>query len=398
MLMGTPVGDATQVIPVMRPKLPSADQVLPYLRRLDSSRVYSNWGPLVTEFERRLCEHFSLPAGSVVTASCGTTALVSGILAAAGRATPERPYALMPAYTFVATAAAAEQCGYVPYLADVDAESWALNAATLLGHSALERVGVVIPVAPYGRPVPQAPWQAFQAKTGIPVVIDGAACFDRISAWAEPFAGTIPVAMSFHATKCFGSGEGGCVVSVTEPNQQKAIVRALNFGFYEERVSRSAGTNGKMSEYHAAVGLAELDGWKDKESLYGGVINRYRRRLGAAGLLGSFAFAPDISACYALYVCESVGESTRMQELLYHRGVDSRLWYGNGLHHHPSLKDAPRDDLQVTEDIAPRILGIPMAAELTDSAIARVVGALVDSLGVMRSSPQDVTHLAAAES
>src|SRR5262245_33145813 len=140
--------EAPEVIPVMRPKLPSADHVLPYLRRLDSSRIYSNWGPLVNEFEHRLCEHFALPAGSVVTANSGTTALVSAILATAGRATLERRYALMPAYTFVATAAAAEQCGYEPYLVDVDAESWALNAQTLLKHSALERVGVVIPVAP----------------------------------------------------------------------------------------------------------------------------------------------------------------------------------------------------------------------------------------------------------
>jgi dTDP-4-amino-4,6-dideoxygalactose transaminase len=395
--MGTPLGEAMQVIPVMRPKLPSADQVLPYLRRLDSSRIYSNWGPLVSEFEGRLCEHFALPAGSVVTASSGTAALVGAILAAAGRATPERPYALIPAYTFVATAAAAEQCGYVPYLADVDVQSWALNAATLLGHSALKRIGVVIPVAPYGRPVPQAPWQAFRAETGIPVVIDGAACFDGISAWPAPFLGAIPVAMSFHATKCFGSGEGGCVVSVDEPNQLQAIARALNFGCYGDRVSRSAGTNGKMSEYHAAVGLAELSGWKDKQSLFRNVINRYQHHLGAAGLLASFHSAPDLSACYALYVCTSASEAARMQELLYDRGVDSRLWYGNGLHHHPSLKHAPRDDLEVTEEVAPKILGIPMAVDLTDSDIARVVDALVDSLGAI-SSPEDVTYPAAAQS
>ena len=389
-----PMQEAPEVIPVMRPKLPSADHVLPYLRRLDSSRIYSNWGPLVTEFEHRLCEHFALPAGSVVTANSGTTALVSAILATAGRATLERRYALMPAYTFVATAAAAEQCGYEPYLVDVDAESWALNAQTLLGHSALERVGVVIPVAPYGRPVPQAPWQAFRAQTGIPVVIDGAACFDGITALPEPFVGKIPVAMSFHATKAFGSGEGGCVVSVDEPSQQKAFARALNFGFYGDRVSRSAGTNGKMSEYHAAVGLAELSGWKDKQALYVDVIERYRRKLGAAGLLGSFRSAPNLSACYALYVCSSASESARMQAFLDQRGIDSRLWYGNGLHHHPSLKHAPRDDLEVTDEVAPKIVGIPMAVDLTDSVIAQVVDALVDSLEAI-SSPEDVTYSAA---
>ena len=65
------------------------------------------------------------------------------------------------------------------------------------------------------------------------------------------------MAISFHATKCFATGEGGCAVA-TDTDWILRIGQALNFGFQMTRESRSAGINGKMSEYHAAVGLASL--------------------------------------------------------------------------------------------------------------------------------------------
>src|SRR5579862_9688398 len=94
-------------VPVLRPLLPSADDLLPYLRRIDETRIYTNWGPLTVELESRLCDRFGVPEPGVVSAASGTHALVGAILATAGRATPERPVALIPALTFVATAVAA---------------------------------------------------------------------------------------------------------------------------------------------------------------------------------------------------------------------------------------------------------------------------------------------------
>src|SRR4030095_11974783 len=82
---------APEVIPVMRPQLPRTEKLLPYLRRIDATRIYSNYGPLVQELESRLSRHFGLPAGGAVSASTGTTALMGAILAAAGRAAPPHP-------------------------------------------------------------------------------------------------------------------------------------------------------------------------------------------------------------------------------------------------------------------------------------------------------------------
>jgi len=145
-------------IPVLHPRLPAAESLLPYLHRIDATRRYSNHGPLVLEFERRMAEHLQLPAGGLISAVSGTAALIGAIIASAGRATPERPLALIPSFTFVGTASAAELCGYQPYLADINNNTWMLDASRLACHPERDRIGVVVPVAPFGRGVPQAPW------------------------------------------------------------------------------------------------------------------------------------------------------------------------------------------------------------------------------------------------
>ncbi len=154
-----------------------------------------------------------------------------------------------------------------------------LDPDRLTRHPILAQVGVVIPVAPFGRPVPQQPWLEFRDRTGIPVVIDGAASFTVPS---QNFVGALPVAVSFHATKGFGTGEGGAVVS-TDTNLITQVMRSLNFGFLGSRDSSVASVNGKMSEYHAAVGLAEFDGWEQKRRAFQDVASCYRQAMEAAG-------------------------------------------------------------------------------------------------------------------
>ena len=89
--------------------------------------------------------------------------------------------------------------------------------------------------------------------------------------------------MSFHATKAFATGEGGCVAS-TETGVVEQIGQALNFGFSGSRDSATPSLNGKLSEYHAAVGLAELEGWNAKQEATARVLNLYRESFDRLGL------------------------------------------------------------------------------------------------------------------
>jgi dTDP-4-amino-4,6-dideoxygalactose transaminase len=370
--------DDRSFVPVLRPRLPDAERLLPYLRRIDAARVYTNWGPLTIEFEDRLAAHFGLPPGTVTTACSGTAALIGAILATAGRATSARPYAIVPAFTFVATALAVEQCGYQPVIADVDASSWTLALDRLQNHPLLSQTGLVVVAAPFGRAVSQAACLEFREQAGVPVVIDGAGCFEALERNPRVIGGGVPVALSFHATKSFSTGEGGCVIT-SDTAIAVEIWRALNFGFRSTRDSTVASTNGKMSEYHAAVGLAELDGWPAKRAALQDVAQRYRRAFASEHRAEPLWVAPDVAGCYALLEVENDAASTRARERLADAAIDSRLWYGTGLHEQTHFRECPHDALTVTSGLASRIIGLPTAPDLADSAIARIVRALGDA-------------------
>ena len=370
------VGDEPPVtIPVCRPRLPTTGQLLPYLQRIDASRIYSNYGPLALELESRLAEHFGLPPGGVACASSGTAALFGAIIATAGRASDSRPWALVPALTFTATAAAAEQAGYRPYLVDVDPATWMLDPDCISAHPMLDRVGLVVPVAPFGRPVPVEPWRGFRARTGVPVVIDGAASFQNIAEAPTELLGDLPVCISFHATKSFATGEGGAVATSNAALAER-VMQVLNFGFSGGRDSACASTNGKMSEYHAAIGLAELDSWTEKRAAFQAVAECYRRTLAGTSLISRFIGAPDIGLNYALFACRAPDDLDAIRESLRLWGVDFRHWYGTGLSSQSYYADCPRDRLDVTERLASELLGIPMAPDLSPAAVACVVAAL----------------------
>lgn len=380
-----PKADADLATPppvaVLRPRLPHADSLLPYLRRLDANRMYSNHGPLAVEFELRIAERLGLPPGAFASASSGAAALVGAILATAGRATSARPLALVPDYTFVATALAAEECGYAPFVADVDPRTWMLDPARLRSLPELDRVGLVIPVSPYGRALPQAPWQAFRAATGIPVVIDAAAAVEAIAADPAATLGPVPVMLSFHATKALACGEGGGV-ACTDAATLHASARALNFGFWNSRDCTTASINGKMSEYHAAVGLAELDHWDTKRAGFAAAHAAYGRRMAAAGLRDRYLGAPTLASCYALLQCADAGEAARVEASLADAGVGWRRWYGNGIASQTHFAGASRESLAVSRNLSATHLGLPMSCDLDDASVERVVAAVAAGLGM----------------
>lgn len=340
---GTIPDSGRRAIPVLHPQLPTTKHLLRYLPRIDRSRVYTDFGPLACEFEQRMSDALGLANGAFVSAGSGTAALAGAILATAGRA-DERTLAIIPAFTSAATASAVEQCGYEPYLADVDAETWMLDPQRLLSSDVLARVGLVVPVAPFGRPVPQAPWISFQEKTGVPVAIDGADSLDRVLGSGGAFLGRIPVAVSFHATKSFATGEGGGVI--TNDPQVAAEFR------------QSSGT---LSEYHAAVGLAELDGWREKLAALQRVAERYRLESDRAGISERIVTTPDVSAIYVLFQAASIAQSRAIQTALSGDDIGFRI------------PNAARPDLGTTECLAATLIALPVAPDLDDDAIARIV-------------------------
>jgi dTDP-4-amino-4,6-dideoxygalactose transaminase len=347
---------------------------------MDATRLYSSWGPLALELEERLSRCFSLPAGGVVSASSGTSALTAAILSAAGRAGSERRVAIIPALTFVATAVAAESCNYVPRIVDVDRETWQLDPELLAARTDLDEVAIVVPVAPFGRSVPQSSWLEFRERTGIPVVIDGAATFEAAITQSEQILGELPLALSFHATKAFATGEGGCVAS-TDTTMVEQVGQALNFGFSGSRNSATPSLNGKLSEYHAAVGLAELDAWDAKEEATERVLGLYRETFASVRVGNRLICAPEVASPYVLFKASSQREAKEVAATLAKEGISYRLWYEGGIQTHTHYATCSSDALPVTEELAPRLLGLPFAVDLDEQAVQRITTAVAHGLG-----------------
>jgi dTDP-4-amino-4,6-dideoxygalactose transaminase len=353
-------------IKVLRPRLPAAAKLLPYLERIDSSRTYSNYGPLNGEFARRLGE---LVGGSHTTlTSNGTTAIELALRLRCAQG----GHCLMPAFTFIATAHAVCNAGLTPYLLETDPNSLALTpeiAAAALG-SVLGPVAAVLVVSAFGAPPDFAGWAAFEQKHGIPVVFDAAAALTSLSGIGEQ-----PVCVSLHATKTLGIGEGGAIFCADRGLMERATAMT-GFGFVgQERLSSLRAGNYRISEYSAAVGLAGLDGLPARIQEMRELTAAYASRLeGKAVRLQQGVGTDWVTMTLNVIVPASdVAATTRR---LDDAKVEWRRWWGLGCHRHTAFKDVPTSDLSATDALAPRVIGLPFHDDLSPADLDRVTGCL----------------------
>lgn len=351
---------------VARPLLPPTSAILPHLKRIEEHRWYSNFGPLVGELEQRLAARGG-PGAAVCTASSGTQALALLIQSVAKGA----GLCLTPGFTFVATAHAARQAGLTPWFVDVDPESWMLTPE--LVREALARapgpVAAIVVVAAFGALPDLHGFAALSAECGLPVVLDAAAAFDAL---AEP---VLPSVVSLHATKTLSAGEGGYVIA-KDPALIERIRSASSFGFAGSRLAVTAGTNAKLSEYAAAVGLAALDGWTAARQQW--MLAARKLRLAAPATAG-IAFQPGWGSRWISSTCvvrTGDGRAGEVAACLAAAGLDTRGWWGAGLHREPAFADCPHDRLETVERLATSTLGLPFAIDLDDEDIVRIGRAL----------------------
>jgi len=355
------------MIPVMRPRLPNAAALRPYLEEIDRNGWYSNFGPLERRLEQRLAEQYGLQPESVV----GVANCTVGLMLALTAAVRSGGYCVLPSFTFVASAEAVVAAGLTPLFVDVDPDSWTMRPDHVSEaiRGADGPVAAVMVVSPFGAPVDIALWDDFAAQSGTPVVVDAAAGFD------SAVAGNSPVVVSLHATKVLGAGEGGFVMS-----RDAALVRSIavrsNFGFRSGRQAEVVGFNGKLNEYCAAVGLASLDAWPRTRPTLAGLTTLYRDALGA---IGNLRLAPGFGDGWVGGTCNVAFDrpvADAAIELLTAAGIDSRQWWNKGCHREEAFAGARHGDLPVTDDLGRRVLGLPFHDGLSEADIARIVGAV----------------------
>lgn len=359
---------------VGRPNIGDRDQFLRLAGEMFDRRWLSNNGPLVLEFERRVADYLGVK--HCIAMCNGTIALEIAI-----RALGMTGEVIIPAYTFVATAHALHWQGITPVFADIDPDTHNLDPAAVRRMITSRTTGI-IGVHLWGRPAPVEALQAIADEHGLQLMFDAAHAFG--CSHGGKMIGSFGRAevLSFHATKFFNTFEGGAVV--TNDDALAETMRLMrNFGFAGFDNVIHPGTNGKMVEVCAAMGLTNLD-YIDT------VIDANHRNHDAyaaalAGIEGVRLLSFDTTSKNNFqYVVLEVTEGGAVRRdailaALHAENVLARKYFWPGCHRMKPYRDLfPNAGvmLEHTQDVADRVIVLPTGTTLPEGApdlIATVV-------------------------
>ncbi len=373
-------------VPLLRPDLPSLDEVGAYYRRSEEQHRYSNFGPCHELLSGRLAEYVGRGAHCLPVANCTLGLMVALRALTAGR-TQQQRFVITPSYTFLATTHAVAWCGLTPLFGDVDSRTWHLSpnslAEALRDHPG--EVAAVLACSTFGAAPPleqREAWEAMCRRAGVPLIVDSAAGFGSRDDEGMPLGlqGDCEV-FSFHATKTMAIGEGGAVVTKRE-DVYDAARRLVNFGLERpQRAASELGLNAKMSEIQAAFALASLD--RLEKLLAGRRAAAAAVRSAAEGLGIVFQRGSERSSWPAInVVVPDAAVRRRALALGASLGVEFRTYFDEPMHRASLFCESPRvGTLAVTEDLAARALTMPIACELTSAEIDAMLGCVRDTRG-----------------
>ena len=379
------------MIPLLRPDPPRLSRNAGLLAGIEDSGTFSNFGPVNTKFESDLCDRLFGGTGACMTVCNATIGLMLALQEAMKDRTARQRYALMPSFTFAATAQAALWCGLTPLLCDIDRTTWApcAKAEAALLRKYEGEIAVVLPYATFGYDIDLQRYTRLWQDEGVPVVVDAAASLGTISTGGIGFGAGFPgsVVFSMHATKSFAVGEGGVIHSAD--TDLIARLRAMaNFGFGQPRTATMLGINAKLSEVAALTAQLRLQEYDEIVRRRAALSKQYRSRLGwmrfqaASPRLQAHQFVPAMLPRLAAPL------RSQIQKLLREAGIGTATYFDPHLAEQPYIAaNSVAGDLRVTRDVASRMISLPlydgMGAEEVDEVCDRlteVVGASLGSL------------------
>lgn len=238
-----------QPVFVTRPYLPSLEDFQKGCAEIWANQWLTNNGPLARRFHSALAARLGVPETNLALFANGTLALE---LAFAALGINDGEVITTP-FTFVATAHAIVRAGAKPVFADIDPDTLCLSPEAA-ERAITPRTRAIIPVHVYGNACDVAGFQRLADKYGVKIVYDAAHAFG-VPALAS--AGDVSM-FSFHPTKLFHSAEGGLLV-FKDPALQENLFELRNFAIHSETECTAVGTNAKMNEFQALMGLLCLE-------------------------------------------------------------------------------------------------------------------------------------------
>ncbi|WGW06058.1 DegT/DnrJ/EryC1/StrS family aminotransferase [Tropicibacter oceani] len=351
---------------VNRPQAPDRAVFDALLDQVWDRRWFTNDGPLVQELERRLCDYLDVPHCVLTSNATAALDLVIHALGLEGEV-------LLPSFTFISTAHLLHLRKLTPVFCEVGADMM-LDPADCAARMTT-RTAAIIATHVWGSPCDIDALQALCDDRGIALLLDAAHAFGgrykgrRLGGFgrAEVF--------SLHATKAFHACEGG-LVTTSDADLAARLRLTRNFGFSGPDRVECAGVNAKMSELHAAMGLANLAGFEDSRAAAMRIHGAYAR--GLEGLPGLRLKSPppeeENNHHYLVTEIDAAGfgmDRDALLALLTAENVWARRYFHPGGHRSPPhLGHSPA--LPRTEALCARVLLLPAGAAATSEEVAQI--------------------------
>lgn len=351
---------------VTMPTLAPLEEVNELMQGIWESGIMTHNGPLVQRFEKEVCEYLNVP--QMVSCCNGTIGLQMAI-----RALRLKGEIITTPFTFIATINSILWEGCTPVFVDIDPETLCIDPKKIEEKITYHTVGIM-PVHVFGNCCDIEAIDAIAKKHHLKVIYDACHSVGVNYKGQSVFNyGDISVT-SFHATKMLNTTEGGGCFTLDKELDEK-LRRIRFFGFENHADIVEDGTNGKMTEVHAAVGLANL---KYLDAALADRKRKYAMYKDALSKDSSLTFQKINGGCnYSYFPVIFKDEETllKVQARLNENHIFPRRYF------YPSVntftKLIPYTPMPVSEDIASRILCLPLYYTLSEEDMMRIINCIV---------------------
>lgn len=352
---------------VGKPNTGSREKFIRYVNDIFVRGWLTNNGPLVQEFERRIAEYIGVK--HCVAMCNGTIALEIAI-----RALGLEGEVIIPSYTFIATAHALQWQAITPIFADIDPATHTLDPKSVRAMITPKTTGI-IGVHLWGRSAAVEALQEIADEHNLKLMFDAAHAFGctHNNTLIGNF-GECEV-FSFHGTKFFNTFEGGAVVTNNDELADKMRLMR-NFGFAgADRVIYS-GTNGKMIEMAAAMGLVNLDAINDFAKLNRRNYQLYSRQLNQIKDLSMLSYQEHEKNNYQYIVVEINADfpisRDDLVKVLHAENILARRYFWPGCHNMTPYREyQPNAGLLLpsTLEVAEKVIVLPTGTNIGEDEI-----------------------------
>lgn len=360
----------SKVINVTKSALPPIEEYKEYIDRIWESDHLTNQGPMVQELNHKLKNFLGVSNFEYV--GNGTVALmlalqVFGIEGCEVITTP---------FSYVATVSSILWQGCKPVFADIDPVTMCMDPAKIR-EKITNKTRAIMPVHVFGMPCNVEEIEAIAKEYNLKVIYDGAHAFGTNYKGKSLLEYGDASTCSFHATKLFHTVEGGAVI-VPDDDMNAKLQLAMRFGHNGDD-HYQLGINGKNSEFHAAMGLANFKYLSDVMEKRKAVSERYDAAL--RGYVSIIETPEDCQRNYAYYpaVFHNAEEREQVQKALNQENIFPRRYF------YPSLNLLPYvegESCPVSEDIASRILCLPMYPTLEIEDQQKIIQIILTTIGL----------------